>query len=60
MSRSRCSIFLGREVLGLVDQVQKAGRYELQIDASKFASGLYFYRLQAGMFTDIKRMMSLK
>lgn len=51
---------LGRVVLDLVDQDQKAGRYELQIDALHLASGIYIYKLQAGPFTDSKRMLLLK
>ena len=31
----------------LVDEEKQAGKYEVMCDASRFASGVYFYRLQA-------------
>ncbi|HUN65617.1 MAG TPA: T9SS type A sorting domain-containing protein [Bacteroidota bacterium] len=58
----RLSIFdiLGREVAQLVDGRKAAGSYDLPFDASKLASGIYFYRLSAGDFTDTKKMLLLK
>jgi hypothetical protein len=52
--------FLGREVTTLVNQYKKAGRYEIQFDASSLASGVYLYKIRAGAFTDMKRMLVLK
>ncbi|MFA7361859.1 MAG: T9SS type A sorting domain-containing protein [Candidatus Kapaibacterium sp.] len=51
---------LGREIRTLVNEVKNAGRYTVDINASEFSSGVYFYRLQANDFTDIKRMMLIK
>ena len=52
---------LGREVLTLVEGVQQdAGRYEVAFDASHLASGLYLYRIKAGSFVQVKRMVLLK
>ncbi len=51
---------LGQEVMTLIDEEQKPGVYELKFDASNLASGVYFYRLQAGKFVDVKKMMLLK
>jgi hypothetical protein len=51
---------LGREVAMLVNEVKNAGGYNVQWDASGYASGLYFYRLQAGPFVEIKKMMLLR
>lgn len=51
---------LGQEVKTLVEGVQDAGYKSVTFDASSFPSGLYFYRLQAGRFNDIKKMMLLK
>jgi len=51
---------LGREVLTLVNQKQEAGRYEVDFNASNLASGAYFYRLESGVFKDIKRMILIK
>ena len=51
---------LGREVRRLVDRAQKAGRYEVVFDASQIASGTYFYRMQAGDFQALHKMIVLK
>ena len=51
---------LGREVSVLVDEFQQVGNYSVAFDASKFASGVYFYRIQAGSFVNTKKMMVIK
>lgn len=51
---------LGREVETLVNEKQTAGTYEANWNASQFPSGVYFYRLQAGDFTDTKKLILLK
>jgi hypothetical protein len=51
---------LGREVLTLFDEYKSAGNYEITFDASSLTSGIYFYRLQAGDFVGIKKMILLK
>jgi photosystem II stability/assembly factor-like uncharacterized protein len=51
---------LGRQVAKLVDEVQSKGLHAVEFDASNVASGIYFYRLAAGNFTSIKRMILLK
>jgi len=51
---------LGKEVYTLVNSVQQAGRYEVNFNASDLSSGVYFYRLESGNFTDLKRMILLK
>jgi hypothetical protein len=51
---------LGKEVATLVNQKQNAGTYEVEFNASNFASGVYFYRIEAGEFRDIKRMVLVK
>ncbi len=51
---------LGKEVMTLVNDVKSAGNYEVEFNASNLASGAYFYKIQAGQFTDIKRMMLIK
>ena len=51
---------LGKEVATIVSEEMSAGSYSKQWNASKFASGVYFYRLQAGSFTEIKKLLFLK
>jgi len=51
---------LGQEVTTLVSGNQKAGNYRVSFDASKLASGVYLYRLQAGDFTSVKKMILMK
>jgi hypothetical protein len=50
----------GQEVANLVDGFQAAGYHEVVFDGSGLASGLYFYRLQAGTYSDTKKLMLLK
>ncbi|MCB9250222.1 MAG: T9SS type A sorting domain-containing protein [Ignavibacteriales bacterium] len=51
---------LGKEVVKLVNEIQDAGVYEASFDASQFTSGIYFYSLHAGEFTQTKKMMLVK
>jgi hypothetical protein len=51
---------LGREVATLVNEVKQPGMYSVQWDASRQASGVYFYRLDAGGFTNVKKLVLLK
>jgi hypothetical protein len=51
---------LGREVATLLNEEKSAGDYSVQFDASKLSSGVYIYRLQAGSFTDSKKMVLMK
>ncbi len=51
---------LGRVVSTLVNERRAAGMYNIAFDASNYASGVYFYKLDAGDFTSIKKMILLK
>jgi hypothetical protein len=51
---------LGREVETLVNGVEKPGYKSVQWDASGVASGVYFYRLEAGSFTSVKKLLLLR
>jgi len=51
---------LGREVVTLMRQEKSAGTYHVTFDASKLPSGVYFYRLTAGDFTQVKKMLMIK
>ncbi|MBU0509858.1 T9SS type A sorting domain-containing protein [bacterium] len=51
---------LGREVAVLTDRVLPMGRHEYLFNASALASGIYFYRLQAGNFTQTRKMVLVR
>lgn len=51
---------LGNEVAVLADQNLKPGLYEADWDASAFPSGVYFYKLSAGEFTQTRKMVLVK
>ena len=51
---------LGREVATLVNEEQPTGNYSIEFDASNLTSGIYFYRIQAGDFVEIKKMLLMK
>jgi len=51
---------LGNEITTLVNQEKPAGYYEIEFIASYLASGIYFYRIQAGSFVEIKKMVLLR
>ncbi len=51
---------LGKLVTNLVNQDMTAGRYDAVWDAKNYASGTYIYRLEAGEFTDVKKMILVK
>jgi len=50
----------GAIVSELVNDNYSAGSYEVNFDASKLSSGIYFYKIQTGDFTGIKKMMLVK
>ncbi|MFQ5605797.1 MAG: T9SS type A sorting domain-containing protein [bacterium] len=50
----------GQQIAVLVDNHYPAGRFKATWDATGFASGVYFYQLQAGRFSEIKRLLLLK
>jgi len=51
---------IGQEVLILVNKFKEAGTYQVSFNAVDFNSGVYFYKLQAGNFSEIKKMILLK
>ena len=51
---------LGSEVITLVNEQQEPGYYEVQFNAANIASGMYVYRLQAGDFISVKKMLLIK
>lgn len=51
---------LGREVATLLNEQKQAGIYQVDFNAASLSSGVYFYRMQAETFADIKRMVVVK
>ncbi len=51
---------LGREVATLVNKKQSPGNYEVTFNAIGLPSGIYFYKLTTGNFTDVKKMILMK
>ncbi len=51
---------LGKEVAALVNEFRNAGTYTVNFDASSLSSGVYFYTIQTGGFTDTKKMILIK
>lgn len=51
---------LGEEIITLVNERQNSGAYEVEFNGSGFSSGVYFYKLQAGDFTDTKKFVLSK
>jgi hypothetical protein len=50
----------GHEVSTLVNETKSSGEYEISFNAADLPSGIYFYNLSAGNFTETKKMLLLK
>ncbi|HLF14397.1 MAG TPA: T9SS type A sorting domain-containing protein, partial [Bacteroidota bacterium] len=61
-TRVRLTVYnaLGQQVKTLVDRDYVPGRYSVEADLSELPSGVYLYKLQAGSFSDAKKMMLVK
>ena len=51
---------LGQKVAELVNGHREAGRYSVNFDASRLASGMYIYRIQAGNYSKVHKMLLIK
>jgi len=51
---------LGREITTLVNENLSNGNYKVNFDATDLSSGIYFYRLDAGKFSQNRKMLLLK
>ena len=52
--------FLGQQVAELVNESQDKGYHTANFNASNLPSGIYFYKLNAGEFTEVKKMQLIK
>jgi len=50
----------GKEIQELINEYRQRGNYEVKFDGRDFASGVFYYRLVAGEYSDTKRMLLLK
>lgn len=51
---------IGKEVATLVDSYKESGNYEVTFDAASLASGVYFYKMTAGEFTQTRKLLLMK
>jgi len=51
---------LGKEIATLVNEEKSAGNYQVEFNAANLPSGVYFYRIQAGSFTQVRKMLLIK
>jgi hypothetical protein len=51
---------LGNEIATLVHKFREAGSYEVEFDANNLPSGMYFYKLEIGKFTSVKKMLLVR
>lgn len=51
---------LGREVAQLVNEEKQPGKHQVTFNASRFSSGIYFYRMKAGNFIKTNKLIFLK
>ncbi|MDQ3022093.1 MAG: T9SS type A sorting domain-containing protein [Bacteroidota bacterium] len=51
---------LGNEVATLVNEKLNAGSYSVDFDGANYPSGIYYYRLESGSFSEVKKMILLK
>ncbi|MDZ4711425.1 MAG: T9SS type A sorting domain-containing protein [bacterium] len=51
---------LGKEVATLINEIIQPGNHFIDFNAANISSGVYFYRIQSGEFSDVKRMVVIK
>ncbi|MEJ2103186.1 MAG: T9SS type A sorting domain-containing protein, partial [Ignavibacteriaceae bacterium] len=51
---------LGKEVATLVNEEKPSGTYDVEFNGSNLPSGIYFYQLKAGEYSNTKKMILLK
>jgi hypothetical protein len=51
---------LGQKVATLFEGTRTPGEYSVKFDGGRLASGLYFYRMSAGNFSSVKKLLLIK
>lgn len=51
---------LAKKIAELVNGFQEEGRYEVTFDGSNYPSGTYFYKLEAGSYVEVKKLLLIK
>jgi len=51
---------LGKEIATLVNEKQSPGVYEVTFDGSRLTSGIYFYKLVSGSYSEVRKMVLIK
>jgi hypothetical protein len=51
---------MGREIKTLLNEFKQAGTYEVEFDAINLPSGVYFYRMISGDYSEAKKMILLR
>ena len=51
---------VGSEIATLMNEYKPAGTYTLRFDGTGLSSGIYFYRIQSGSYSSVKKMILLK
>ena len=50
----------GRVIMNLLNENKSAGRYEVTFDGGNFASGIYYYKIESGNFSQVRKMILIK
>jgi hypothetical protein len=50
----------GKMITTLVEEIQNPGKYSVNFSSEGLSSGIYFYKLEAGSYSDTKKMIFLK
>ena len=51
---------LGQKINTLINKKMAVGKHEITFDGENLPSGIYIYRIEAGKFQDVKKMVLLK
>jgi hypothetical protein len=51
---------IGNEVASIVDEIQEAGLHSIKFETVKLSTGIYFYQLKAGSYTQTRKMILIK